>query len=100
MSNSVVAPSRSVLRAAVTLASMSTRLSQKSPMGTTVFSVPLTLLGTNWKSVPSIRSRKVLLTDHSALLAASLMEAASEEKCVVLGWIILHQPAYPAVTRT
>jgi hypothetical protein len=85
MSNFAVAPSRSVLSAAVILASMSTRLSRKSPMGTTVFSVPPTLLGTNRKSMPSIRSRKVLLTDHNALLAASLMEAASEAKCAVIG---------------
>jgi hypothetical protein len=71
-------------------------------MGTTVFYVPLTLLGTNRKSVPSMRSRKVLLIDHNALLAASFIAAASEAKCVVLGWIVrvLHLPAYAVMTLT
>jgi hypothetical protein len=71
-------------------------------MGITVFSVPLTLLGTNRKSVPSMRSRNVLLIDHSALLAASLIAAASEAKCAVLGWIVrvLHLPACAVITLT
>jgi hypothetical protein len=79
------------------------RFQRRKAMGsTTMYLVPLTRLGTKRKSVPCIQSWKELVVDYNALLAASLIAAASEEKCAVLGCIVrvLYLPACPVVTRT